>query len=157
MKRIAMIALAAMALGGCTRSVKYNAQSMAEAGSEKAGMATIVVAQRQKDGFGTAWWQNVEVDGKKVGDIRRGTYVHVNIPPGHHVVDVAYPAMAMATPALGMESEFDAGKTYYFVWEAAGNVLKETLQIRAVSPSEGRASIVGMTDRTNAAKGAGTQ
>ena len=148
MKRVVMIVAAAAALGGCTRSVKYDAHGYAEAGSEKSGMATIVVAQRQTDGFGTAWWQNVEIDGKKVGDIRRGTYVHVNVAPGHHLVDVAYPAMAMATPPLGLESDFDADKTYYFVWNAAGNVLRERIQLEAVSPTVGHAAIAGMNDRT---------
>ncbi|MGF6494963.1 hypothetical protein ABIE56_003161 [Luteibacter sp. 621] len=148
MKRVAFIAAAVVLLGGCTKSVKYDAHAVAGEGSEKAGMATVVVAQRQKDGFGAAWWQNVDIDGKKVGDIRRGTYLHVNVAPGHHIVDVSYPAMMMASPPLGLEGDFEADKTYYFVWDAAGDGLKEKLQIQAVSPSVGRASIAGMTDRT---------
>lgn len=149
MTRVAFIVATVMVLGGCTRSVKYDAHAYAGEGSEKADMATVVVAQRQKDGFGTAWWQNVDIDGKKVGDIRRNTYLHVNVVPGHHIVDVSYPAMMMATPPLGLEGDFEAGKTYYFVWDAAGNVLKETIQLQAVSPSVGRAAIAGMTDRTS--------
>lgn len=152
MKRVVFIAVAAMALGGCARTVKYDAHAYAGSGSEKTGMATVVVAQSQTDGFGTAWWQNVDIDGKKVGDIRRGTYLHVNVAPGHHIVDVSYPAMMMATPPLGLEGDFEADKTYYFVWGSAGNVVKETIQLRAVAPSFGRASIAGMTDRTAVVK-----
>ncbi|MGN6480445.1 hypothetical protein [Luteibacter sp.] len=152
MKRVAFIAVAVVALGGCTETVKYDAHRYAGAGSEKAGMATVVVAQNQTDGFGTGWWQNVNIDRKKVGDIRRGTYLHVNIAPGHHIVDVAYPAMMMATPALGLEGDFEADRTYYFVWDSSGGAMSEMIQLRAVSPAVGRASIAGMTDRTKVVK-----
>lgn len=142
---------------GCAQIVKYDAGHYAQAGSEAPGMATIVVAHGT-EGYGSAWWQNVLVDDKKVGDLRQNTYVRANIAPGHHQISAGSPMAQLTTQmrTLGVEGDFEANKTYYMIWEASeasqGAGIRVTYHFRPMLPSEGRSTMLIYKDRTQGAK-----
>lgn len=148
MRNLLMIIVAAAALSGCAHALPYNADPYAESASEVPGKATIVVAADDRALYGAAWWKNVKVDDKKVGDLRDQTYARANIEPGTHVIEVAFPPLTMTAKPAMVQGDFKANKTYYFVWETNAGGSEVYYRIRPLMPSEGHATLVGKKDRT---------
>lgn len=143
-----LVAFLAAGLTGCAHTLKYDANPYAEEGSLAAGKATIVVTLSDDAGYGSAWWQNVKVDGAKVGDLRNGAYVHANILPGEHEIEVGYPALLVPMIPLALQARYDAGKTYYFLWGSALYGQTVRYHLEPLMPARAHALINGKKDRT---------
>jgi hypothetical protein len=98
----------------------------ASAGTRFNGQATVYV-MRDASGAFMAWPINILLDQKEVGSLRRETYTRFAVASGRHDV-VAHWNPLSGLPDVAVNSEFEAGQTYYFVFGTSFGVAGPFMQ-----------------------------
>lgn len=108
----------AMALVGCSNVTTVNIphpDRLASSQTEFKDHATIYVF-RGSSRAGVMCSQPVTLDQAKIGSLRREEYLAFPASPGAHDLGVTRPVLC-SRPALKLNLNVAAGKTYYFIFE----------------------------------------
>jgi len=113
-----LIATLALASSGCSSIATIdirNPDRLSANETRYPGNATIYVF-RGSNAAAALWSFPVEIDGVKVGSVRRETYLAIPAKPGAHWLTTKCPALC-GIPGFKANLEVSAGKSYYFTFE----------------------------------------
>lgn len=150
--RLAGIGCLVVALCGCTKPfVIEDSSRFAATGTAFEGRATVYV-MRDLSGVGIKWPVHVEIDGVKEGTLHRASYTRFGADPGRHVIVAHWNHLLTADPDVAVSSDFEAGKSYYFVIGSStglsGAAVVFGSRLAPLRPSEGARLVREYEDRT---------
>lgn len=116
MRLVALVFLI-VALCGCATKplVISDSSRFAAEGSAFEGRATAYVIRDLEDAPGIHWPTHAMLDGVEKGVLFRGSYTRFAVAPGRHVVVAHWNRALSSIPEVAVDSDFETGKTYYFV------------------------------------------
>ena len=106
-------------------------------GSIYSGQATVYVI-RDGSELGAVWSVSVKLDGEERGSLRTESFVRFPVTPGRHDLLAHWPPLWSGQPDVAVNAEFDADKTYYFVFSTS----------LALSGGLERRTSLGLVDRS---------
>jgi hypothetical protein len=103
-----------------TQPKDFDLARLAKPGSTEQGLATVYITQGVSDaGMRVARARSIQVfsDDQPRGELRARTSAHSSLAPGRHVLLMKWPPFT-SVPDIAVEGDFEADKTYYFVYTA---------------------------------------
>jgi hypothetical protein len=115
MVRIVWAALTCALLAACAGTSALESQS-----KPMSAQSARIYIVRPNAFSGSAMGANVKIDGIDVGAVANESYMFVDRPPGRHKIEVKVTA---ALSGVEHEADFEAGRTYYFAFNAPGAMI----------------------------------
>jgi len=149
MNRFLIGVAAATSLAGCvTLPPKHIANTAAHAAdtTEYPGQATFYV-MRGNGMAGMVWPIDYMLDGTERVSLRRESFARIPVPSGVHELRTHINPLS-ASPDLALNGTFEAGKSYWFLFDTHIGATTLNSSLRVASPEEGRALTAKYLDAT---------